>query len=74
MLEGDELESWENEAAKVQKKMTEFVKSLDYNRYYDFLYVPDEDSLYDPVIDPRSNSIWSIVAFAVALEEINLIE
>lgn len=74
MLEGDELESWENEAQKIQQKMTEFVKMLDYDRYYDFLHVPDEDSLYGPIIEARSNSVWSVIAFAVALESIDLME
>ena len=54
--------------------MTEFVKMLDYDRYYDFLHVPDEDSLYGPIIEARSNSVWSVIAFAVALETIDLME
>ena len=74
MLEGDELGSWEIEAQKVQQKMTEFVKLLDNNRYYDFLHDPDEDSLYGPSIEARSQSVWSVIAAAVALETIDLME
>ena len=71
-LSGSEKDSWDAMAQKVQQKMTDFVRMLDFDRYYEFLNDLDDPSLFERKIGPRSNSVWSLVMTRLALEKMSI--